>query len=231
MLIGIETFIPTAFNSLPTIEAATRMMNADGKLELVLHELEPIFTIHEMEDFWGICLLHKHWEVFPDELPMQQPVVGDEGIEYVSMPRSARSSDGYYPSVLSAIGKQPGRLRALEYSTDEVVAEAYGKLVANPDFAREVGQALVSLGLETTFGLTVCKGASDPGLELIETTTEDRVSIVREVKPNSISRTRLLPTAWTFSRYKNGLDCVKSCFQVCCGVHEEATHTPAHQPK
>lgn len=226
-----ESYQASAFNRLLPIEIAHRELSATNKLEQALRVFGPLFLRHKVADEWGLGLLHKHWNLDADELPIQ--ITGDapDGRrELITQPR--RDFVGEYQPSVFAVVCNPLGLLPLEFSSDAVVQQATLVLRNAQQFVYEFCEAMSTNSLEDTFALVSVRqtDASDAGL--VEFNYSHRVSIVREVPADLIAGMRLIQTSWRFSAGPDG-ECEKSCFARCManedGDHEEE-HVPLHKP-
>jgi hypothetical protein len=111
-----STFDHLRFNSLPSIESADAEMRRQNKLDNALAVLEPIFQRHSMCENWGITLLHKHWLVETNELPITDLSKADMPREYDLRPRTTFDKI-FYPSILAVKGGSHLELEPLEFSS------------------------------------------------------------------------------------------------------------------
>ncbi len=222
------------FNGLLSIEAADEIMRKERKLELALSLLGPTFTKYEMCDSWGIGLLHNHWLLEEDEIPVQYISERNGCKEYITVPRNRNLGGSRCPSVISVSRGDKTIFRPLEFSADPQVLIANEKLAKRPEFLRVFGRQLINSELERTFGLVAFRETAAVGLTLLEFNFSGRVSIVREVDLVSHSEKSTIETAWRFSPNEAVMDCTKSCFQRCSdpgdGSHRNDGHAPVHAP-
>jgi hypothetical protein len=226
MLQHASDFDRPRYNRLPCIELADAEMKSEGKLAVVLAELGPIFARHNMCDDWGISILHKHWLVNDDELPVQDIAWCEDYQEFVTCPRTTKPKKNISPSLFAV---EPGRspsLVPLEFSTDQCLSQNQRTLPANQAFITDFVGVMSTRDLFGTFGLIAVKEVSDPEHELVEFSYQNRVSVIREMKSREIDRKQLIQTSWRFMADASGLACRRECF-VTCSV-SGSSHTRAH---
>jgi hypothetical protein len=91
-------FDPTIFNELPPVVLADTEARRNGKLERALQILGPLFLEHGVCHTWGLGLLHRHWPISSDEVPVQT-VENKNDREFVMTPRHAPFKRAFWPSV------------------------------------------------------------------------------------------------------------------------------------
>ena len=101
----VHVFDSARFNGLPEIEKADAEARKSNELTLALSSLGPLFVKHGVHESWGLSLLHKHWSVGPDELPIQEVTRAGSPMEFESRPRTAFAKS-FAPSVLAVNGDQ-----------------------------------------------------------------------------------------------------------------------------
>jgi hypothetical protein len=221
------------FNSLPPIETADKEMRAKNRLNKALSVFGPVFAKHKMSGSWGISLLHRHWRIGNDELPIQDSPKIPGPREFITSPRHPNFPKSFSPAILAVEGKEGPSLTPLEFSTDKRAHAAVQVLARNQEFVQEFCDAARENDLATTFGLIALKDVSSPELELVEFTHTERVSILREVPSTETDGKTFIQTCWRFKADANGIDCEASCFARCTvsddGGHS-GDHAPAHAP-
>jgi len=215
------------FNGLPSIEAADAEMRTQNKLNTAFSVLGPIFVKHDMCRTWGISLLHKHWSVQDEELPITVVSKVDAPREYELRPRM-NFSKAFYPAILAVGEGSESLLEPLEYSGDEAAQLAVEELCAKPEFVREFCNALTTNNLASAFGLGVPRAVTN-GFELVEFTYEERTSVSKELPSAQVAEMKVIETAWMFGKGAAGT-CEKSCFAKCNVPGHTGTHTPVHKP-
>lgn len=222
------------FNRLPSIEEADSEMRASGKLDLACKSLGPIFVSHNLHTYWGICLLHNHWSLMPNEVPIQLVDQDELGPKLVSSPRMIELWADIEPSVIGVA--DDGDIVPLEYSNDPEVLEAVKALLQRPKFLTEFSEEIRHQSLQGTFGLTALRGFARDDDELVEDTDHNRQSVVRRYQRGTFPEANLTQTAWSFSPDVITMACKKSCFQKCVvkkpgDPHVKDPHTKVHAPE
>jgi hypothetical protein len=228
MLHEFNAYDSSRFNGLLAIEAADAKMRASNVLPFAVFKLGPLFARHNMCEFWGLSLLHKHWKLECDELPIQDVGTSRDRQEYITAPRTSFRKD-FWPCVL-AVGCQTGStLIPLEFSSDPCAEEANSALRDCPDFSRDFCQTVLSNGLEQTFGLFVAKQKPRPGYELVEFNFEERVSVLRETLSAEARLHALIETSWLFLPDAAANACTTKCAKFCDATGGAHTGNSIHQ--
>jgi len=231
-MLQMQQFDRSRFNSLPEIERADAEARESNELSAALHSLGPIFVKHGVHESWGLSLLHKHWDVGVDELPIQDVTKSETPMEFESKSRASSFGKPFFPSVL-AIKIQQEKLEPLEFSADPSVSEANNVLASASAFLEEVASTATENNLEGRFGLIALRDAAS-GYDLVEFNFVEPLSLVRETKPEEILGQRVIETSWRFAPDAVGGTCTRSCFSRCTtpsgGGGHRHDHTPAHRP-
>ena len=225
---------PAVYNRLPVVEDADKYVNRNDLVSVMTMKVGNIFLRHEIEEYWGIGLLHHHWPIYSGEKPAEDMVNGSDGLEYITKPQE-NSRAGYVPSLLAANNLAvDGRLfSSLEFSSDQVAGEAFRILVNKTEFLADLYAALVGSGLQNYFGLSSLKAAPSSNLTFMEYTQEDRASVLRLVSQEKLLGTNFIQTGWSFSKEKTADNCKRSCAKLCnvpAGGGHYSSHTALHNP-
>ena len=219
-------FDPIAFNKLPAVMLADAGARRDGMLERALRSFAPLFAHYEVCQHWGVGLLHRHWPISTDEVPIQT-VKNKKGREFVMTPRHTPFKRAYWPSVW-AVGLAEGgpRIVPTEFSTDPDVALANQLLTRRSDFVNHFCRTCINEGLAQSFGLVAVRKLTSDESSWVEHTYEDRKSVVTEMNNQDIETQKMIQTTWFFES-----DSKTSCSTKCaafCDVTDSG-HTPFHQ--
>jgi hypothetical protein len=218
------------FNNLPEIEIADAQRKFDGSLDRVIELLAPIFQKFSMAEHWGVALLHKHWDTINDEWPVQHIVMHDGHHAFETKPRDYSQARVAWPSILAA-SNTPHQIAfdVLEFSSDPITEAAAKMLEAAPDFQKACAQALISAGLENTYGICVLKSYPTEDLELVEFNYVERVSLLQSIKKGSLKNTSLMETSWHLIPLSAAAKCRSRCVTQCANVNNRG-HSPTHFP-
>ena len=219
------------FNSLSSIELADIQARGTQALDQAKSVLGPIFIAHDLHDRWGLALLHKHWDLDSDELPLQRVTRPDIPREYELGP--VRKFDGAvsWPSILS-VATTGALFQPLEYSEDKSVAKAYLTLLHREDFLNQFRRLVIGNGWNHLFGLAALRSISK-GYDLVEFNYQERVSALCEVRERDVVGKNLLETTWRFNPISATATC-ELCFSKCVipasGGSHTHDHPKAHKP-
>jgi hypothetical protein len=220
------TYQQSRFNDLLSIEIADQQRKSSNSLERALQLLGPIFARHEMQNTWGLSLLHNHWTVEDGELPIQDITEDQSPRVLETLPRTATFEKDFWPSIFAV---SDGRtLQPLEFTSDESVREANRILDRKPDFKKAICDTLVDNGLLHVYGLAVLRNVSDSKFQLVEFNYEGRISVLREATAVEIEGKELIQTAWKLCPDENMTACQASCFSQCIVPASGGGHTHAH---
>ncbi|KAJ2896792.1 hypothetical protein MKZ38_005238 [Zalerion maritima] len=159
------------FNSLPYLkDAVARYEEANNPIEIIGAELGELFTKHGVEGTLSLALLHRHFEMAPDERLVEH---GD-----MSVPWQVNDQIEDLP-VKAPSGKLVGRTFKLMDGTVVPVEfgfnpshgpAPYRPLPDAPEFYRELSAILERDGLSDIIGLATISGKYEPGYIVTERT-------------------------------------------------------------
>jgi hypothetical protein len=220
------TFDPTIFNELPPVLLADTEARRNSKLERALQVLGPLFLEHGVCQTWGLGLLHRHWPISSDELPVQT-VENKKEREFVMTPRRAPFSRAFWPSVWAVrlTGDGPA-IVPTEFSTDPDVALANDVLTTSSDFINHFARTSINEGMAQSFGLVAARMLTSEECSWVEHTYDDRRSVVTEVNNRDIDKRKMIQTTWFFAS-TGTTSCTTKCAAF-CDVSDEG-HTSFHQ--
>ena len=221
------------YNFLPSIEDADEDMRRRGLLKLAEDSIAPLFFLHRMSEEWGIVLLHRHWALERNEVPIQAVLKRESPKEFEMAPTSPGDTDEFWPVVMAISSDINTPIVPLEFTKDEAAKKGFAELVGKPEFVSDLQRVMVSQNLQTTFGLIFTKNVDHNRYELVEFNSEKRVSLVRECTPLETDGLRTIQTSWRFHSVDGGTVCTGSCFSKCVipkGGGHYHEHPHAHQP-
>lgn len=224
----LATYEPSVFSGLSNFCAARRNLEASRRR---LPSIGKVITGHELEDTVGISLLHKHFEISPDERLLKTCSARGASSE------PSKSQADFVPYSWKALrDKKTGQIQFFptEFLADEESNKASLRLAKrlrdNEPFLSDIGAKLCELSMEDVFGITALPGSDievGPAQILLEETDEvNRTLTVAVVSENKVHTLGVDETLWTFSRLNRGrsddaitaLDCSGHCFG-CCVSH------------
>jgi|GEM_PF-4832191 len=232
---SIHDYSSVRFNGLLDVEEAENRLERTGHLDDMLSEVGPLFAKHGTWRDWGICLLHKHWSIENDEVPVQRDLEVGGLKHYVLEPRKVREQIRAKPSILAVAQDDSGGFEPLEFSKSSHTLETNESLERQKSFLDELHRVMVANGLEEIFGLISTIEDAKAGYKFVEMTEPGRVSVLRETPVDEVRSVRLIETSWRFVPTEVSLTCQKNCMATCGintdGSHYNAGHLKQHQAK
>lgn len=221
----LSSYTPNVFSGLSDFCAARKYIEPSRQ---VLPTLGKIIRAHGLEESVGISLLHKHFEITPDERLVKTCYTRGSSME----PREARADFVPY-SWKAGRDKESGRLCFFptEFLADEkrnrASLQLAGRLQASKDFLSDIGTKLCELDMEDIFGVASLPGSDievGSGQILLEETDEVNRAITVTLVSDKVLAPGVEETLWTFGRPSNeveaALDCAGHCFG-CCNSHQK----------
>ncbi|TKA65910.1 hypothetical protein B0A55_10495 [Friedmanniomyces simplex] len=199
--------IHSTYGSLPPLTLAHDMFEARDTTTKMKGPIRDVFLKHGMHDRYGVSLLHKHFDLAPNE----------RLVEYhdVSTPWTLSNTDDHeIPTLGGYVVPQnykleDGKLAPFEFAMQY---ERPNGTDAGPEFLRDLSRVLEEHNLTNVLGLRKRPPPSDLTLEV----TQGRANIM---VPPSAADGPAIGAFWTFGE---GVDEELSCFQIClvyCGIH------------
>jgi hypothetical protein len=231
MFINTSQYNSAHFNALLDIDESDLRMREAGALDEVLSLAGPLFLKHDAWKHWGICLLHKHWELEEDEIPVQMEEQATHLRKYVLQPRRGSDTTFATPSILCA-AEDNDRFDVLEYSTTKRAAKSNEIVSQKREFLEELYTLLTRTGLGRTFGVISTIEDARAGHKFVELTQEGRISLLSEMPIAEIDTARLIETSWRFLPTDANTACTRTCMATCGrnadGSHYNAGHISGH---
>lgn len=198
---ALRDYDPAVFSALPDFPfARARLAEAEGQID----DVGGIICAYGFQDIIGLNLLHKHFELSPNEIIVRH---FDADAAYMG-PRAITSCEqecvpylwAYVPSA-AAPGWYPLEFVAAEQvrNVGDLVLLQYADRMLD-----ELGAKLVERGLETTFGIAALFSRTPlqppPGHTLLETTDEAaRVLTLRSTPLELVRDADTTKTLWIFT--------------------------------
>lgn len=207
------------YNTLPGVEDSYDELTKSG---FGIETLGEIFIKHNVHRVLGISLLHKHYDIYEEEVPVQKGLI-------TSPERTLKGR--YYPNTVAIVN---GKLLGIEFSEE---GPSYDIPV---DFASDLERALIQYGLIHVLGIAVRHGKAEYFLEH----TEGRNNILEKISKEDANRVgNNIPTNWFFDHRPtdacvSGITCTipTTCTVICKStanrVHKSSEHSQtrgAHQ--
>jgi hypothetical protein len=241
-LSGKKRFSNAFYNSMPGVEKADSEIAQGALLLKAIEILRPLYRIHDTIDYCGINLLHRHWNVAPNEVPEQTRLELADEAKLITRPVKASDAQSSYAASWSFFrGKDAIEFVPLEFTTDSLAHECVKELSNKQRFLEDVGDALVRHDLYRHFG--VCaplrESLSDkPNAELIEITETERRSVIEARVLTPEERKNTIRTVWMFDHMEGndtncvtGTRCISGCKpSSCLGVIRFPDGPNEHEP-
>jgi hypothetical protein len=225
-MVGIREELSSAvYNSLPLVEEADALVRENRLIEKMTRCVGGSFIRHEVNNQWGVALLHHHWNITDDEMPGEDMRIYNNSKEYVTKPVLKSVSQRYAPSLIAFDGFH---FQALEFSSDQFVVEAFEVLRDKGTFFAELATSLSTARLNIHFGLVAIRNASNENHWLVEYTEDERLSIVKEIPFNLLNPESLVQTSWIFEPLQEMMPgrCKRTCNRYCS--KSSGRHSKAH---
>jgi hypothetical protein len=202
--VGLMEYDVDVFERLPRFHVAKEFLKQHSFSRT---QLGDIICAYGLESFFGINLLHKHFDVNRDEKVVREfennvaymrPYRAGQcppSVPYLWQFTSGRHGEGFYP--LEFISFDDDAERQVALLQLEVLSEAHG-------FWRELADKLTELDLRETFGVAALWSREDfvlkEGEALLETTDEARRILTLEpILESSLGPLDTTETLWTFT--------------------------------
>lgn len=194
----------------------------------VIDELGEVFVGHRVHDSVGVSLLHRHFDLSPDERLLETI----EGNSIYMQPRSWVSADDLVPYMWKLVQHPASgdwRWMPLEFAVKQdqpCATQLYAALSKRrSDFLPELARRLVELNLADVFGIsTLHREAlgsafvmSDDTIALETTNEAGRVSRISVVPKAGVDFKSTIQTLWVFEAGDHGAWCAGCCKNHCSG--------------
>jgi hypothetical protein len=214
------------YNALPGIEQANDAIRKDRNFDALMSGLGRVILDHRLEDVIGIRLLHRHNDLRPGDLMVEDLEAFDESPALVT----ARYRKGdvdfeYMPSMWACRGDQG--LQELEYSRRDLLATDAQFVKDNAKFFLKFAQEAKNLNTEDFLGVCLLDKNNFPVNKDSETEVEStdvvRPANVILIRSKDLIRTEnYFETTWQVHRESN-----TSCPTTCCSYC--TPRSPGHQ--
>ena len=204
----LSVFNVSSYNGLKEAEEANQVLLERSNFETLLKEAGPWICKHEMQDYIGLRLLHKHndlsagdrmVEYFSDEYDDGALVTG----KFLPVDESSGEPLKAVPSIWAAASVENEEpFFALEYTTDEGGRAAYAKISTQQEFLVGLRSILAGHNLEDLIGissitrLSLKAKADQVFMELIDLDLVENVLLLTDVKDPLMSSS--IQTSWRF---------------------------------
>lgn len=207
----LTTYKPEVFANLETFEAAREQL--ENRKEL-LPELGDVIRRHGLNQQIGISLLHKHFDLAPEERLVEE---FEDNHAYIRPTAECADSLPYMWKLEQDEQSGEATWIPLEFvrRTDAAeVSERAATVAQNPTFLRELAEKLADLGVTNLFGFSVLHRDTihvAEGNILVESTDDDaRVLMFSALPRTAVDPKTLTQTLWKFSA-EGGVEGVTEC--------------------
>jgi hypothetical protein len=195
----LEEYAPTVFSNLNDFEIARQRLEEE---QSKIPYLGDVIVRHKLQQRIGICLLHKHFEMTPDEKLVEQI----EGYRSFATPVKRTEKVNAVPYMWKVQQERDGNgheFYPLEF-VDSVDAESWTAVIQNESFLSDIAKALSDLNVIDLFGVSILHRDHiklAEGETVIETSNEKErklnfAAVVRNDIPQDMTVTR---TLWSFA--------------------------------
>lgn len=164
------------YNSLYIVEHANDLLK-ESKVKI--EDLANLFLSYGVENIYGICLLHKHYDIFENEIVIQKGLVTS-------------------PTTENNINKIPNMIKLYENGEYEILeyTESNEKFIYNNDFLKNFYDLINEKKLNNILGITTINNKDGYYLEH----TEGRSNILTPITEEEIKKNNTnIPTNWFFN--------------------------------
>eukprot|EP00300_Choanocystis_sp_HF-7_P003788 c1288_g1_i2.p1 GENE.c1288_g1_i2~~c1288_g1_i2.p1 ORF type:complete len:234 (-),score=1.67 c1288_g1_i2:83-784(-) len=219
------------YNALPGIERANDFIRKERDFESLLSGLGKVILDHHLEEVIGIRLLHRHNELRPDDLMVEDLEQIDEVPALVTARYPKRDiSFDYLPSMWACRGDSS--IQELEYSKRDLLPIGSEFLKANTRFFHDYAAKAKELRTEDFLGVCVLDKHGFPVDKELETEVESTditrpANVIMARNKDLLRIENYFETTWQVHRESN-----TSCPTTCCSYctprspgHEISHHT------
>jgi hypothetical protein len=202
------------YNAMLTVEEATDKLS-EALLAVAKREMRALFLRHGVIGICGMNLLHRHWSVGSDEIPLQTRCQQADKPALITAPALQPRPDAIAASWF--VSPEEGHLLPFEFSTDRLVVESSARLQAAPDFFADAAATLAAHGLDKLFGICIAMRealSADDAADWVEQTMAERSSVVTAEAPGRFPPQNLIQTVWVFSPEADDSACHTACFRA-----------------
>lgn len=231
-----DTFDARIYNSLMDLGEANTNFKKASEMDQFFHDAGTLILDHKLEDYVGLCLLHKHNLVEDGELMIEQFETVDEQPALVMSLQPQDAPFSKWPAVWK-LGSDQQSFSPVEYSTTETARAGHERLMAAIDFFRGFRSLLTHYGYENLLGAAIRRSGELKRSEdesIVERCHPTRVANVltsEEVSPED--EPGMIRTNWSFERgygAQTAAQCVEvKCEQRCQPTGTGQPHLESHQ--
>jgi hypothetical protein len=231
--VTLDAYDPHVFDQLNPFRNAKRLL-AYGRCHIP--DIGDVFLRHNVHELFGLSLLHKHFDLYPDEM-LLRTIDRQRRVAYTRPGRKRADAMPYLWRILPGIQGQ-WRVVPLEAQTAGEKEERTADVQQHRPFLADLAEALAGLGLMDLFGVATLGLSSIPlGRDEILVETTDAARRVLTHTPEERGNVRieeLTETLWVFTPgtripdlggvYNCKMHCVGHCHAHCyahCKNHPE----------
>jgi hypothetical protein len=219
-----RTYLPQVFQQLNEFRVARQLLEQHREH---LTSLGKLICNHDLNQFVGIALLHKHFDLKPNERLVEEFTEDSFSIK----PIAVENQEQLIPYLWKAdhpAGSNSWQYYPLEFlklsQSQEIIQQHSKTIIQHTKFLDDMAHQLFDLGLSQTFGITLLHRdclALKPDEILVETTDEqNRILTCSPITKNKVPSEDLTQTLWSFTLYSsvNTLgQCIMHCNSHCNG--------------
>jgi hypothetical protein len=230
------TFDETSYNNLASVDEADEIVRnnqaGDSLRDRFLKEAAKVVCSHNMQDRFGVALLHKHYPCSPGEriVEEREMVLGHDAL--VTRPHPGAAREDVSPVIWKIVGDE---FRPLAFSVDTLARQLLVEEEVPEAFLADFADVTKRLQAEELFGLSVVDRDLFNRAQGNETPLELSSEIERRSVLSMLEREKMggrtIQTTWTFT-ITDETECVATCRQECWNIigppHHEVKHFDHH---
>jgi len=221
------------YNAAHSAGDAELMLAQTGRFANFLEKAADVFSKHNVADFAGVFLIHRHNHVADGQAMIETDAILDGADALVTRPRDAKETAVSVPTRW-IVGD--GCFEPFEYSDNLRMRPQLSRLDNTPEFLRDVRALLNRFELTDLVGLCLFdRGLYEKGPAghiLVETTDEETSSNIVRWMSGDLDQSKLIKTVWHFAPSKGeGGGCVPQCNEVCYFSSPDDQHKSFHKSK
>lgn len=144
---SLQNFSCKRYNELKTVEEANNLLQQASNFSQFIEEAKSLAAAYEVSEFFGVRLAHKHTELLPNMIMVDNYEEWMDQKALVTRPIEQKSSNDAIPSSW-ILGKKGLSYKVFEYSTDPTVKKNFEILKAKPQIFEDFYNIAKSYNLE-----------------------------------------------------------------------------------
>ena len=228
-----ENFNFESYNSLPAVEASEEALNASNKKKECIAKIEEYIHSNELEDIFGLWLVHSHFEIKADEIVVESShLLKGEGMELVSESRKVSDVDmGSLAPHRFQVIEGSTELESLEYTDDVLTQKTWDWVQENPEYLNAIAKIIEEARLTKVLGIALlgerCLMSIQSGTTVFQEQTEDDSKNISSLVERNGDTEKNIETTWAFKKGQSDVIATYVCFRVC--IRRSPGHSVSHR--